>query len=163
MYKIKDAWQKGQVTSILFLDMEGAFPNAVMDRLIHNLCKRRIPEAYVAFIQRILDGRRTQLKFDDFLSELISIRNGIGQGDPLSMILYILFNADLLEMLALQLMEDSVGYVDDAITIAFGEDFHETTQALKHMMERDDGGFTWSATHKSRFEITKLAILHASR
>ena len=131
--------------------MEGTFPNAVMDCLIHNLHKCRIPEAYIAFIQQILDGQRTRLKFDDFLSELISIQNGIGQGDPLSMILYILFNADLLEMLALQLMEDSVGYVNDAIAIAiaFGEDFHKMTRALKHMMERDDRGFTWSATHNS--------------
>jgi hypothetical protein len=163
VYKIKDAWRRGRVASVLFLDVEGAFPNAVTDQLIHNLRKRRIPEAYVDFIRRLLEGRKTRLKFDDFISELISICNGIGQGDPLSMILYIIYNADLLEMLVLLLEEDSVGYVDDAIAIAFGEDFYETTQALKHIMEREDGGFTWSSTHNSRFEISKLAILHASR
>ena len=30
-------------------------------------------------------------------------------------------------------------------------------------MNREDGGFTWSLTHNSRFEISKLAVLHASR
>ena len=35
--KIKSAWGKKQVASVLFLDVEGAFPNAVTDRLIHNL------------------------------------------------------------------------------------------------------------------------------
>ena len=31
VYKIKDAWQRGRVASILFLDVEGTFPNAVTD------------------------------------------------------------------------------------------------------------------------------------
>ena len=151
------------MASIPFLDVEGAFPNAVTDRLIHNLRKRRIPAAYVGFIRRLLEGRKTRLKFDDFVSELISILNGIGQGDPLSMILYIIYNADLLEMLVRLLNEDSVGYVDDVIAVAIGEDFHATTAALENMMEQEDGGFAWSSTHNSRFEISKLAVLHAFR
>ena len=104
-----------------------------------------------------------RLKFDDFISELISILNGIGQGDPLSMILYIIYNADLLEMLVQLLHEDSVGYVDNVIVVAIGKDFHATTAALKNMMEREDGSFTWSSTHNSQFEISKLMVLHASR
>ena len=79
------------------------------------------------------------------------------------MILYVIYNADLLDMLALLEGEDSIGYVNDAITIAFGEDFYTTMQTLERMMNREDGGFTWSCTHNSRFEISKLAVLHASR
>lgn len=37
--KIKSAWGKKRVALVLFLDVEGAFPNAVTDRLIHNLKK----------------------------------------------------------------------------------------------------------------------------
>jgi len=84
--KIKNAWRKGSVVSILFLDIEEAFPNAVTDRLIHNLRRRRIPEQYICFIKQLLTGCRTKLKFDDFISESIEILNGIGQGNPLSMI-----------------------------------------------------------------------------
>jgi hypothetical protein len=36
-HKIKNAWRQGDVTSVLFLDVEGAFPNAVPNRLVHNL------------------------------------------------------------------------------------------------------------------------------
>ena len=152
VYKIKDAWRKGKVASLLFLDMEGAFPNAVTDRLIHNLRKHKIPEAYVDFVHRLLDGRKTRLKFNDFISELMDIRNGIGQGNPFSMLLYILFNADLLECLALLNDEDAIGYVDDAMAIAFGNNFEETTTILKRMMTRDVGGFAWSlaTTHASK-------------
>jgi len=37
IHQIKEAWRKGKVVSILFLDIEGAFPNAVMDQLLHNM------------------------------------------------------------------------------------------------------------------------------
>jgi hypothetical protein len=35
--KVKSAWRWGKVVSVLFLDVEAAFLNAVTDRLIHNL------------------------------------------------------------------------------------------------------------------------------
>jgi hypothetical protein len=40
VHKIKDAWRDDQVVSVLFLNVEGAFPNAVTSRLLHNLKKR---------------------------------------------------------------------------------------------------------------------------
>jgi len=39
MGKVKSAWGQKKVTSVLFLDVEGSFPNTVMYRLIHNLKK----------------------------------------------------------------------------------------------------------------------------
>ena len=53
--------------------MEGAFPNAVTDRLIHNLRRRRILMVYVAFVKQLLTRRHTRLKFDNFVSESINI------------------------------------------------------------------------------------------
>ena len=38
---IKSKWHRGNVTSVLFLDMEGAFPNTVPAVLVHNLQKRK--------------------------------------------------------------------------------------------------------------------------
>jgi hypothetical protein len=127
VHKIKNAWSSGKVSSVLFLDVEGAFPNAVTDRLIHNMKKRRIPEIYTKFIKVLLSNRRTKLRFDDFTSETINIDNGIGQGDPLSMILYIIYNADILEITDDEELEDALGYVDDVALIVTGDNFEETT------------------------------------
>ena len=82
------------MVSVLFLDIEGAFPNAVTDRLIHNMRKRRIPRCYTDFVKKLLTGRETRLRFDDFLSDPIPIDNGVGQGDPISMIVYLFYNTD---------------------------------------------------------------------
>lgn len=161
--KIKQAWVNNKVASILFLDVEGAFPNAVTKTLIHNLRKRRIPEAYVKFIAILLTDRRTKIKFDDFISGTIEITNGIGQGDPLSMILYIIYNADLLEIIDDETTEDAIGYVDDVAIVVTGHDFEETTTKLHNLMVKQDGGLEWSKAHNSRFEMSKSAILHVTR
>ena len=50
MHNIKSAWRKGNIASVLFLDIEGAFPNAVPSRLVHNLRKRCLPCRYISFI-----------------------------------------------------------------------------------------------------------------
>ena len=163
VHKIKSAWRDDQVVSALFLDVEGAFPNAVTSRLIHNLKRRRIPTLLVKFISVLLTNRRTKMKFDDYISDYIEITNGIGQGDPLSMLLYIIYNADLLEIIDDERKEDAIGYVDDIAILVRGADFTETTQRLKALMTKEDGGLQWSRDHNSRFEVSKSVIMHFSR
>jgi hypothetical protein len=53
---IKAAWRKKLVVSVLFLDIEGAFPNTVTKRLLHNMRKRCLPEEYVIFVENMLTG-----------------------------------------------------------------------------------------------------------
>ena len=54
LYKIKDAWRKRQVISVLFLNIEGTFPNTINERLIHNLKTRKVPTKLVKFIHNLL-------------------------------------------------------------------------------------------------------------
>ena len=161
--KVCSAWRDNKVVSVLFLDVEGAFPNAVTSRLTHNLKRRRVPAAIVRYVGLLLTGRKTRLKFDDYVSEVTNITNGIGQGDPISMLLYICYNADLLDLPDNPVAEDAIGYVDDIALVATGSDFRETTRRLKSMMTKDDGGLRWSISHNSRFEVTKSAVIHFSR
>jgi hypothetical protein len=117
---IKHAWRNHQVVSVLFLDIEGAFPNAVNDRLIHNMRSRKIPENIISFTRLALANRQTKMKFDGYLSnDWIPINNGIGQGDPLSMVLYIIYNADLLEISnGREKTERAQAFVDDTMLMA---------------------------------------------
>ncbi|KAJ8468306.1 hypothetical protein ONZ45_g17291 [Pleurotus djamor] len=160
--KIKDAWRKGKVVSVLFLDIEAAFPNAVTDQLIINLQKRGIPASIIRFVRNLLTDRQTTMVFDDFTSDWINIDNGIGQGDPISMILYLFYNADLLEIPYQQIGEDAIAYVDDASFIAVADDFTDAHNMLRSMMVRPDGGYDWSQSHNSRFETSKLRLMDFS-
>ena len=155
-HKIKNAWSN--VTSILFLDVEGAFPNAMPARLAHNLRKRRIPLRYVNFVASMLENRTTLLKFDDHVSEALTLDNGIGQGDPLSMVLYQYYNADILEVPQGK-NEAAIAYVDDVLILASAKDFTETHEILADMMTREGGIYQWTKTHNSPIEHSKLALI----
>ena len=157
-HRIKDSWRKKQVTSVLFLDIEGAFPNAVNKKLIDNMVRRRVPKKIVKFVENMLQGRTTKLKFDDHVSGQIEIDNGIGQGDPLSMILYQYYNADLLDIPAAP-NEAAAAYVDDAILVATARTFEETHNILEDMMTRAGGAIDWAKDHNSNFEFSKLALM----
>ena len=161
-HRIKHAWRNGRVASILFLDIEGAFPNAVKERLLHNMKMRRIPESLIRCVDTVLTGRHTRLRFDDFVSNRIPLTNGIGQGDPLSMIVYLFYNADILDIPRAR-GELAVAFVDDTSLFAEGATFADTQAKLKSMMNRNGGAFQWSAAHNSRFEISKFALVDFSR
>ena len=156
--KIKNAWRKGKVVSVLFLDIEGAFPNADNVQLIRNLTKRKIPQDLVAFVANMLKDRSTELRFDGYTSTEIILNNGIGQGDPLSMALYQFYNADLLDIPQGK-EESAIAYVDDAILVAEGADFHQAHERISNMMEKEDGALRWAEKHNSRFEFSKLALI----
>jgi len=164
---IKDAWRTKRVASVLFLDIEGAFPNAVTKRLIHNMRRRRLPNEIVTFMERMLTGRHTQLRFDDFTSEWFPVNNGIGQGDPLSMICYLIYNSDLVEVakgrIGQRREEIALAFVDDTAFVAVAETFKETHEILMNMMTREGGGYQWSRDHNSRFETSKFALMDFTR
>ena len=61
IHKIKDTWHKHQVTAVLFLDIEGAFPNAVTSKLLHSMRKRGLPDELTNFAGMMLSNRSTIL------------------------------------------------------------------------------------------------------
>ena len=158
MHRIKDLWRKKQVTSVLFLDIEGAFPNAVNEKLIANMIRRRVPKKIMKFIRNMLWGRTTKLKFDEHESDHITINNGIGQGDPLSMVLYQYYNTDLLDIPAVP-YEAAAAYVDNMILVATAKTFNKTHKILEETMTRMGGAKDWARDHNSIFEISKLALM----
>ena len=78
------------------------------------------------------------------------------------MILYIIYNADLLEITD-NSKEEAVGYVDDVALMAIGVDFEETSKRLENMMTRERGGLEWSRDHNSKFEVSKSVVMHLTR
>ena len=70
----------------------------------------------------MLMGCQTQLKFNDYTSSWFKLDNGIGQGDLLSMLLYLYYNSDVLEVLKGH-NEMGLGYIDDMALVAVASDF----------------------------------------
>jgi hypothetical protein len=158
-YKIRGAWCNGKVAAVLFLDIKGAFPNAVPSTLLHNLRKRRVPQKLINFTAGMLEGHITTQKFDVYTSNPIPIDNVIGQGDPLSMALYQLYNADILDI-PQELNKSAITYVDNTLLIAMADTFAEAHQTLASIMSRQNGVIDWSTSHNSPLKYSKLALIN---
>jgi len=106
----------------------------------------------------MLHGRVTSLKFNGYTSAPIHIDNSIGQGDPLSMVLYQYYNADLLNIPSNK-DEDAMAFVDDSFMLAIADTFAEAHETLADMMGREGSITEWTVTHNSPLEYSKLALI----
>jgi exonuclease III len=160
--KIYKAWNvgRGRVASLLLLDVSGAFDNVSHERLLHNLRTRRVDEKLVRWLASFLKERWTRMTMDDFTSKEHSISTGIPQGSPLSPILYIFYNAGLLETCELDLDTTATGYIDDAAILACGDTTAETCAKLKVALQKAQN---WATAHASKFAPDKFQLAHFTR
>jgi len=146
------------VVSALFLDIQGAFPNTVIPRLVHNLRVRGIPTEYTDWIQRRVQGRKTTLCFDDYRSEPFEVLSGLDQGCPASGPLYIFYNADLIDIPASN-DELATAFVDNCIVAARALTVQEANNRVVNMVTRPKGALEWSRDHASRFKLDKTGLI----
>ena len=83
---VKDAWRRGEVATLLCLDVKAAFSSAAVDVLLQEMRMCGIPEEHVEWFERQLEGRKKTLMFDDYKSDTFNIKEGIDQGDTHSLI-----------------------------------------------------------------------------
>ncbi|KAJ5117510.1 zinc knuckle domain protein [Penicillium atrosanguineum] len=153
--RIKMAWGKGKpVVSLLMLDVSGAYDNVSHDRLLHNLRKRRLGQL-APWVKAFLSNRSTRIRMPEGFSDRISTPTGIPQGSPISPILYLIYNADLIEVCGNGVTSN--GWVDDVGFMAKGDSERETTKKLSMACRKAD---QWARTHASVFDPKKYALVH---
>ena len=106
------------MASLLLLDVSGAFDNVSHKRLLHNLRKRKVDEDTVRWIASFLSDRHTHILVDGFKSRDYAINTSIPQGSPLSPLLHILYNADLVDLCNEQTDAMSTGYINNVAILA---------------------------------------------
>ena len=127
---IHKAWKGKKIFSAIFLDVAGAFNNVHHRRLIHNLKARRLPPEIIKWVQSFLQGRSTRLHFNGSTSQSIPTPAGVPQGSPLSPILYMYYNADLLEVTKDRSDTTSLGFIDDIVYGVEGESDRQNVRKL---------------------------------
>jgi ribonuclease HI len=161
-HKIYETWSQntGQVASLLLLDVSGAFDNVSHTRLLHDLRKRRVDEKTVKWIASFLSNRHTSIAIDGFRSTAYQINTGIPQGSPLSPILYLFYNADLIDECNKTPEAMSTGYIDDVGILAWGKTTEQTCETLSRTLEKAQH---WARTHASVFAPNKFQLTHFTR
>jgi Reverse transcriptase (RNA-dependent DNA polymerase) len=158
-HRVKEAWHKRKVVTVIFLDIANAFPTAVTEHLLKNMARLGYPMEIIGFFEAMLKDRKTKLSFDDFTSLPLEIDNGIGQGETASMILYLIYSYGLVAIPKGR-DEDGGTYVDDNFFVAIADTFDDCDVLLNDMLDKQT---IWLAAHNSQAEISKFQCLRLTR
>lgn len=154
------AWDEKKVASLLLLDVSGAYDNVSHKRLLHNLQKRRIDTLIIGWIQSFLTNRNTTISFDGYKSSPYTVSTGIPQGSPLSPILYLFYNADLVEICNLEPNTKGLGYVDDIGILTWSKSTKDNCERLETIHHKAQ---LWALKHASVFAPSKYQLTHHTR
>lgn len=153
--QIYTGWKKNQVSSLLLLDVSGAFDNVNHQRLLWNIRELGFSENLVGWIASFLTGRTGRTRFNEGLMQPFDIGAGIPQGSPLSPILWLLYNYKALQVAGNEALV--TGYIDDTCILVTGESTQENCIKLNQIHEKM---VDWAAKHGAVFAPQKYELLH---
>jgi hypothetical protein len=95
----------------------------------------------VQWIANFLTDRRIEIRVAGYTQPLSRVHAGIPQSSPLSLILYLFYNANLLEKLENKgLYTSAAGFIDDINILTYGLTTQRNCEVLQRR-ERDGSGW----------------------
>ncbi|MBW0484589.1 hypothetical protein O181_024304, partial [Austropuccinia psidii MF-1] len=151
-------WREDKVVIGTFLDVKSAYPSVRKRKLIDILLKKSCPPYLRHIISSFLTDRSTRVRLNDYVSQPFNTPNGLPQGSPLSVTLYLLYNTDLLLPTPLTLESEaiSLAYVDDVVHLVAAKSQREGFQRARQAMVQS---WCWGQHHGAIFDKKKTNIV----
>jgi hypothetical protein len=104
----------------------------------------------------MLCGRTTTINLNGWFNRTFSIKAGVPQGGSLSSILFVLYNAELVEMCR----TSSLAFVDDLNILVYSSSTAENGRRLERAHEKCQ---EWARRHGAKFSPEKYELIHFTR
>jgi len=160
--QVRTVWEsKKHVASLLSLDIAGAFDTVNHVRLLHVVRQKGAPLWLLRWLSSFLTDRTTSLLFDGKESESFQVTRGVPQGSPLSPILFLFYNSELLEACTSQRdCLSPTGFSDDVNILTYGTTTEGNCQRLRAAFVRCQA---WARRHGVAFAQDKFELIHFTR
>jgi endonuclease/exonuclease/phosphatase family metal-dependent hydrolase/ribonuclease HI len=157
---IYNAWRSKKVLSLVSFDVKGAYNGVYKDRLFQRLAARGIPPALVRWIDAFCSERTATILVNGHTSTQQQLpQAGLPQGSPLSPILFLFFNADLVQH-KLSANGGSMAFVDDYNAWVTGPTAEANREGIQAIIDR---AMEWERRSGATFEGDKTVIIHFTR
>ncbi len=149
------------VIFMLSLDIIKAFDRVLHIRLLHTLKMRRMSSYIVKWACSFLKNRETLLMFDKQMSTMHKINADISQESLISSILFLFFNASLIEKCkALRIKIEVLNFINDINILVYDRFIEEICKTLS---KTHDVCVKWAWTHDATFASEKYELTHFTR
>ncbi len=141
--------------------MTGALDRVVEAWLLHNMRERKIPEWIVKWVSSFIRNRTATLCLPGYNTDTFLTHTGIPQGSSLSLILFLLYNANHVDACNLPTSPSSeISFVNDVNALAFCKTTEDNCRRLqrihKHCLE-------WARKHKASFASEKYIFMRCTK
>ena len=144
--------RKGNVTSVLFLDIKGAFDHVSKSKLLATMQQLQLPLSLINWVDSFLSERVIQLMFDGKIQDETRVDIGIPQGSPISPILFLIYTRDVWQDEAFQL-----SYMDDFSLAVSSTSARKNCKALERIAE---SLMKKAVARGVQFEPSKTELIH---
>ncbi len=149
------------VIFMLSLDVVEVFDWVSHIRLLHMLKMRRMSSYIVKWARNFLKNRETSLIFDEQMSTMREINADTSQESFISSILFLFFNASLIEKCnALRIKIEVLDFINDINILVYDRFIEEICKTLS---KTHDVCAKWARTHDAMFASEKYELTHFTR
>ena len=159
--KIYDAWRDGKVLSLVSFDVKGAYNGVDRNVLLQRLRCRQVPETVVRWVESFCSNRQACVLVNGETSDMVDLtQSGLPQGSPLSPILFLFFNADLVQT-PINKTQRAIAFVDDYNAWVVGPSARANVERLQAKVIPH--AEAWETSSGAEFAPEKTALIHFSR
>jgi hypothetical protein len=157
---IYNAWRSRKVLSLVSFDVKGAYNGVYKECLLQRLTARGISPTLARWVGAFCSGQTATMLVNGFTSPMQQLpQAGLPQGSPLSPILFLFFNADLVQQ-KLNKREGAMAFVDDYNAWVVGPSADANHEGIQAIIDR---ALDWEKRSGATFEGEKTTITHFSR
>ncbi|OAQ63773.1 endonuclease/reverse transcriptase [Purpureocillium lilacinum] len=157
VHDIEEAFARGQVATLVTMDIQGAFDTVLRNRLILRLRQQGWPEHLARWAGSFMSDRSACVRYQDITTPSSPLQCGLPQGSPVSPILFLLYTEPIYR---LGDPKGRFGYADDTGILCVGHSLETTAdRASRHVSEL----VTWGAANGISFDPAKTEVMHFCR
>ncbi len=161
--KIHIVWSdtRRRVVTLLSLNDESAFNNVMYSRLLHDIKKRKVLRLLLKFVRDFLKDRHIIITINDYTTTERSVNVDISQDSSLSLILYLFYNTNLLEVCDnIKLRTSFTDFINNVNILMYEEFMKRNCKVLDEIYDKCE---QWLKMHDIKFLKTKHKLIHFIR
>jgi len=156
VHDIQLAKHDNEDTSVLFMDVKGAYDHVSANQLLKICYNLGLPRFLCSWIECFMNNRHLQLAFDGNKQEKTSVKIGIPQGSPVSPILFLIYIRNIFPEINIMHIR-SPSYVDDIALSYSSKSIENNCKKLELAAEKL---LQLQSQNNIQFDMKKTELIH---